>query len=61
MKVQQVNLSQTIPTLPNSLVPRPSHVFQRFTRKIEKSGFSRETLKNMGRLGYEATTNSLEA
>ena len=34
-----------------SLVSRPSHVFQRFTRNID---FSCETLKNMGRPGYEA-------
>ena len=34
-----------------SLVSRPSHVFQRFTRNI---AFSCETLKNMGRPGYEA-------
>ena len=34
-----------------SLVPRPSHVFQCFTRK---KSFSCETLKNMGRPGYEA-------
>ena len=36
----------------SSLIPRPSHVFQHFTRKIPD--FSHETLKNIGRPGYEA-------
>ena len=36
-----------------SLVPRPSHVFQCFTRKIEI--VSCEMLKNMERPGYEAS------
>ena len=47
---QHVAISKSTPwcgstiTLCVSLIPRPSHVFQRFTRK---------TLKNMKRLGYE--------